>query len=224
MRFRSLFAFLAGGLAGALATSPAVAGTTLGAVKQRGFLQCGVAEIGVGLSYISEAGDWAGFFPAYCRAVAAATLGRADAVEFVLVETGNWFEFVRSNTIDVLSSNSTWTLRRDASLGLNWVGVLYYDGQGFLAHRSLGAKNLAEVGAASMCVQSGGTTTVKNLAEYRCRATWTGPAGAHRRQAEMGKVGSNRAAQENRIGRSMYQGRSSSSVRVNILKRHKKPR
>jgi len=166
MQFRSLFAFLAGGLAGALAASPAVAGTTLEAVKQRGFLRCGVAEIGVGLSYISEAGDWAGFFPAYCRAVAAATLGRADAVDFVPVESGNRFEMVGSGTIDVLSSNSTWTLRRDASLGLNWVGVLYYDGQGFLAHRSLGAKNLAEVGAASVCVQSGGTTTVKNLAEY----------------------------------------------------------
>jgi len=92
MRIRSLFAFLAGGLAGALAASPAVAGTTLETVKQRGFLQCGVAEIGVGLSYVNEAGDWAGFFSAFCRAVAAATLGNAEAVDFLLIDSGNRFE------------------------------------------------------------------------------------------------------------------------------------
>ncbi len=83
MLFRLPVAFLVAGLAGALTAFPAVAGSTLEAVKQRGFLQCGVAEIGAGLSYVNEAGDWAGFFPAYCRAVAAATLGRADAVNFV---------------------------------------------------------------------------------------------------------------------------------------------
>ncbi len=96
MRFRSLFTFLAGGLAGALAASPAVGGTTLEAVKQRGFLQCGVRDIGAGLSYVNEAGDWAGFFPDYCRAVAAAVLGRADAVDFVPVEAGSRFETLES--------------------------------------------------------------------------------------------------------------------------------
>ena len=136
------------------------------AVKERGFLQCGVAEIGVGLSYVNEAGDWAGFFPDYCRAVAAATLGSAEAVDFLLIDSGNRFETLASGAIDALISNSTWTLRRDASLGFNWVSVLYYDGQGFLAHKSLGAKSLAEVGAASVCVQDGGTTTEMNLAEY----------------------------------------------------------
>ncbi len=166
MLFRLPIAFLAGGIAGALAAFPAVAGSTLEAVKQRGFLQCGVAETGVGLSYVNEAGDWAGFFPAYCRAVAAATLGRADAVDFVLTEVGNRFEFVRSNTIDVLSSNSSWTLRRDAGLGIAWAGVLYYDGQGFVAHKSLGVGSLGEVGAAMVCVTAAGTTTEKNLSEY----------------------------------------------------------
>jgi len=166
MRIRSLFTFLAGGLAGAFASSPAVAGTTLEAVQQRGFLQCGVRDIGAGLSYVNEAGDWAGFFPDYCRAVAAATLGSAEAVDFVLTDAGNRFETVASGTVDALISNSTWTLRRDASLGLDWTGVLYYDGQGFLAHRSLGVKNLGEVGAATVCVQAAGTTTEKNLAEY----------------------------------------------------------
>ncbi len=165
MRIRSLFAYLAGGLAGVLATSPAVAGTTLEAVQQRGFLQCGVRDIGVGLSYINEAGEWAGFFPDYCRAVAAATLGSAEAVDFVPTESGNRFETLASGTIDALISNVTWTLLRDVSLGLNFIDVLYYDGQGFLAHRSLGAKSLAEVSAASVCVQTA-TTTEKTLAEY----------------------------------------------------------
>jgi len=81
MLFRLPIAVLAGGLAGALAISPAVAGSTLDAVKQRGFLQCGVTEIGVGLSHVNEAGDWTGFFTDYCRAVAAATLGNTEAVD-----------------------------------------------------------------------------------------------------------------------------------------------
>ena len=79
MRFRSIFAFLAGGLAGALAASPAVAGTTLEAVQQRGFLQCGVREGSLGLSLITEAGEWAGFVPDYCRAVAGAAPGPPGA-------------------------------------------------------------------------------------------------------------------------------------------------
>ncbi len=81
MIIRSLVGFLVGSLAGALAASPAVAGSTLDAVKQRGFLQCGVTEIGVGLSHVNEAGDWTGFFTDYCRAVAAATLGNTEAVD-----------------------------------------------------------------------------------------------------------------------------------------------
>ncbi len=133
---RRLYSLVAGCLLSWLLCIPlASAGSTLDAVKQRGFLQCGVAEIGVGLSYVNEAGDWAGFFPDYCRAVAAATLGSAEAVDFVLTEVGIRFEFVRSNTIDVLSSNSTWTLRRDSGLGIDWAGVLYDDGQGFVAHK-----------------------------------------------------------------------------------------
>ncbi len=166
MLFRLPIAILAGGLAAALATFPAVAGSTLEAVKQRGILQCGVREESVGLQNVTEAGEWAGFFPDYCRAVAAAVLGRADAVDFVPVEAGNRFETLGSGTIDVLSTTSTWTLRRDASLKLDWASVLYYDGQGFLAHRSLGVKSLGEVGAATVCVQAAGTTTEKNLAEY----------------------------------------------------------
>jgi general L-amino acid transport system substrate-binding protein len=166
MHFRLPIAFLAGGLAGAVAVFPAVAGPTLEAVKQRGFLECGVREGPVGLSSITEAGDWAGFFPDHCRAVAAAVLGRADAVDYVPVEAENRFETLESGTIDVLSTTATWTLRRDAGLKLDWAGILYYDGQGFLAHRSLGAKSLDEVGAATVCVQASGTTTEKNLAEY----------------------------------------------------------
>ena len=86
---RRLYSLVAGCLLSWLLCIPlAWAGSTLDAVKERGFLRCGVAEIGVGLSYVNEAGDWAGFFPAYCRAVAAATLGSAEAVDFVLTEVG----------------------------------------------------------------------------------------------------------------------------------------
>lgn len=151
---------------GTLATFPALAGPTVEAVRERGALRCGVAETSIGLSYVKESGDWAGFFPAYCRAVAAATLGRADAVDFVLTEVGNRFELLQSKTIDVLISTTTWTLRRDTALGLNWAGVLYYDGQGFLAHKSLGVQSLGEIGAATVCVTAAGTTTEKNLSEY----------------------------------------------------------
>ncbi len=77
-------------------------GSTLEEVNTRGILRCGVAEIGVGLSYVNETGNWAGFFPDYCRAVAAATLGRADAVDFVLTDVGNRFDALQSRTIDVL--------------------------------------------------------------------------------------------------------------------------
>ena len=166
MLFRLPIAILAGGLAAALATFPAVAGSTLEAVKQRGFLQCGVADVGPGLSHVSETGQWAGFFVDFCRAVAAATLGRADAVDFVLTDTGNRFEVLGSGAIDVLASTHTWTLVRDASLGVDFVGIQFYDGQGFLAHKSFGAKSLSEVGAATVCVQAAGTTTEKNLADY----------------------------------------------------------
>ena len=135
MLFRLPIAILAGGLAAALATFPAVAGSTLEAVKQRGFLQCGVADVGPGLSHVSETGQWAGFFVDFCRAVAAATLGRADAVDFVLTDTGNRFEVLGSGAIDVLASTHTWTLVRDASLGVDFVGIQLYDGQGFQAHK-----------------------------------------------------------------------------------------
>jgi general L-amino acid transport system substrate-binding protein len=141
-------------------------GSTLEEVKTRGILRCGVAEIGVGLSYVNETGNWAGFFPDYCRAVAAATLGRADAVDFVRTDVGNRFDALQSRIIDVLISNSTWTLRRDSGLGIDWAAVLYYDGQGFLAHKSLGVGSLDEVGEATVCVTGAGTTTEKNLSDY----------------------------------------------------------
>ncbi len=142
------------------------AGSTLDAVKERGFLRCGVQQRGLGLSNVNEAGEWTGFFVDFCRAVAAATVGNATAVEIQVTDSGNRFDVLGSGAIDVLISTSTWTLRRDVSLGLNFIGVLYYDGQGFLAHKSLGAQSLTEVGAATVCVKGGGTTTEKNLAEY----------------------------------------------------------
>lgn len=140
--------------------------STLEIVRERGYLQCGVAEVGIGVSYLTEEGRWAGFFPDYCRAIAAATVGSSSAVEFILTDVGNRFDALRSGAIDVLVSNTTWTLGRDATLGVHFTSVLYYDGQGFLAHKALGVRSVGDLGTATICVTAAGTTTEKNLAEY----------------------------------------------------------
>jgi general L-amino acid transport system substrate-binding protein len=127
-------------------------------------LKCGVIRGGVGVSEIDETGRWVGFFPDFCRALAAATTGDAEAVDWVEVNYVVRFEALNSNAFDVLMSNTTWTASRDTKLGLAFTQPIYYDGQGFLAHRSLGATGLKDVGKASVCV-SKNTTTIRNLEE-----------------------------------------------------------
>ena len=166
MERRSFFLAITCVLASILTVPAAWGKSTLETVRERGYLQCGVAEVGIGVSYLTEEGRWAGFFPDYCRAIAAATVGSSRAVEFVLIEAGNRFDVLRSGDIDVLVSNTTWTLSRDATLGIHFPGVLYYDGQGFLAHKALGVGSLGDLGTATICVTASGTTTEKNLAEY----------------------------------------------------------
>lgn len=145
---------------------------TLDSVKARGLLRCGVVNSGVGVSEISPTGRWAGFFPDFCRSVAAAVLGDSEAVEFVEVDYVVRFEALQSGAFDILSGNTTWTTSRDVTLGLAFTHPLFYDGQGFLAHRSLGASNLEEAIAVSksrpvsVCV-SEGTTTIRNLRDLQ---------------------------------------------------------
>lgn len=140
------------------------AGAVLDRVKADGLVRCGVTRSGQGLSAVDESGRWQGMFIDYCRAIAAAVLDDPEAVEFYEVNDVLRFEALAADGFDVLMANTTWTITRDTALGLSFTGTIYYDGQSFLAHRSLGASNLAEVEQANVCV-SGGTTTLKNVNE-----------------------------------------------------------
>jgi len=158
-------AALATGVAAMALTLPALAGETLDAVKGRGELVCGVSTGLPGFSLPDDAGNWTGIDVDVCRAVAAAVLGDAGAVKFVPLTAKERFTALQSGEIDVLSRNTTWTHTRDTSLGLNFAGVNYYDGQGFLVNKDLGVANATELDGASVCIQAG-TTTELNLADY----------------------------------------------------------
>jgi general L-amino acid transport system substrate-binding protein len=138
---------------------------TLDKVKERGAVQCGVIRTGDGVSTVNPTGDWVGFFPDFCRAVAAATLGSASAVEFVELNQRTRFDAIRDGAGDLFSANTTWTLTRDAAMGLQFSGTLYYDGQGFVGPVSLHVKSIKELKQATVCV-TGNTTTENNLSEY----------------------------------------------------------
>lgn len=142
-----------------------VYGGTLEDIRARGVLECGTIDIGPGLSTLDETGDWQGLFPDFCRFFAAAVLGDSKAVTFTEVNTMIRFDALRAGAFDVLMANTTWTASRDNALELAFPQTLYYDGQGFMAHRSLDATtldDLTEVEDATVCVADG-TTTIKNL-------------------------------------------------------------
>lgn len=150
---------------GALGAASSMAATTLENVKQKGHLQCGVTTGLPGFSQPDEKGHWTGIDVDTCRAVAAAVFGDATAVEFTPLTAKERFTALQSGEIDMLSRNTTWTLTRDASLGLNFTGVNYYDGQGFLIKKNLGVTDAMQLDGASVCIQAG-TTTELNLADY----------------------------------------------------------
>lgn len=152
-------------LAGALVTGSAFAATTLESVKSKGHVQCGVTSGLPGFSQPDEKGNWTGIDVDTCRGVAAAVFGSGDKTEFTPLTAKERFTALQSGEIDVLSRNTTWTLTRDASLGLNFTGVNYYDGQGFLVTKKLGVDNAEQLDGATVCIQSG-TTTELNLADY----------------------------------------------------------
>ncbi|MCF8478865.1 MAG: amino acid ABC transporter substrate-binding protein [Rhodospirillum sp.] len=161
-----MIAALAGvAAAGIFATGSAQAAETLDAVKGRGELVCGVSTGLPGFSVPDDKGAWTGIDVDTCRAVAAAVLGDANKVKFVPLTAKERFTALQSGEIDMLSRNTTWTATRDTSLGLNFAGVNYYDGQGFMVMKSLGVKSAKELSGASVCIQSG-TTTELNLADY----------------------------------------------------------
>jgi general L-amino acid transport system substrate-binding protein len=138
---------------------------TLDDVKAKGFVQCGVSTGVPGFSFTDDAGNWQGFDPAVCQAVAAAIFGDASAVKYTPTTGRTRFTALASGEIDMLSRNTTWTLSRDADLGFTFLGVNYYDGQGFMVPKALGISSASELNGASVCIQTG-TTTELNLADF----------------------------------------------------------
>ncbi len=147
-----------------LSASAAAAGT-LDDVKARGKLNCGVTTGLVGFAAPNADGRWEGFDVAVCRAVAVAALGDENAVEFVPTTGKTRFTALASGEIDMLARNTTWTLSRDADLKFTFVGVNYYDGQGFMAPKDLGVASAKDLDGATVCIQTG-TTTELNLADF----------------------------------------------------------
>ena len=151
--------------AGAMATAPAHAGKTLDAIKARGQLVCGVNPSLPGFSAADSQGNWAGLDVDVCKAIAATVLSDASKVKWTPLNASQRFAVLQSGEIDVLSRNTTWTLTRDASLGLHFTGVTYYDGQGFMVPKKSKITSAKNLKGATVCVQSG-TTTEKNLNDY----------------------------------------------------------
>jgi len=148
-----------------LTVGAAHAGPTLDAIKKNGFIKCGVSDGLPGFSYADEKGNYNGIDVDVCRAIAAAVFGDSTKVKFTPLTAKERFTALQSGEIDVLSRNTTWTSSRDSAQGMNFTGVTYYDGQGFLVNKKLGVKSARELDGATVCVQAG-TTTELNLSDY----------------------------------------------------------
>ncbi len=138
---------------------------TLQGVRDRGTLSCGVSQGLPGFSAPDDKGNWTGLDVDVCRALAAVIFNDPSKVKFVPLSAKDRFTALQSGEIDVLSRNSTWTLSRDTSLGLNYTGISYYDGQGFMIRKSLKVNSALELNSASICVQTG-TTNEQNVSDY----------------------------------------------------------
>ena len=138
---------------------------TLQAVKDRGILNCGANGTLAGFGLPDAQGNWTGLDVDVCRAVAAAIFNDASKVKFVPLSAKDRFTALQSGEVDLLVRNTTWTLSRDTSLGLNFTGVDYYDGQGFMVRKALKVNSALELNGASVCMQQG-TTTELNLADF----------------------------------------------------------
>ena len=154
-------------LAAAAATvlSTAASAGTLDDVKAKGFVQCGATTGLAGFAAPHDAGEWAGFDVDYCRALAAAIFGAPSQVKYTPTTGVNRFPALQSGEVDLLARNTTWTFSRDVNLGFEFVGVNYYDGQGFMINKEMGVTSAKELDGASVCIQTG-TTTELNLADF----------------------------------------------------------
>ena len=160
--FRSSLLALA--LAGLAVTGVSQAGT-LDDVRAKGHLQCGINTGLTGFAFTDDAGNWKGFDVALCEAVAAAVFGDASKVKYTNLTGKTRFEALKAGEVDMLSRNTTWTYSRDVDLKLTFLGVNYYDGQGFMVPKALGVNSATELNGASVCIQTG-TTTELNLADF----------------------------------------------------------
>ena len=151
-------------LATAVGASSASA-QTLQETTDRGTVRCGVNTGLPGFASQDDAGNWQGLDVDYCRAVAAAVLGDAEAVDYTPLSAVQRFPALQNSEVDVLARNTTWTMNRDTALGLNFAGINYYDGQGFMVPTELGVASATELDGATVCVQAG-TTTELNLTDY----------------------------------------------------------
>ena len=156
---------LSAGLALLALAGTARAGSALDGVRARGALACGVGTGTAGYMMPDSQGKWRGLSVDVCRAVAAAIFGDAEKVKYQPLTSQQRFTALQSGEVDMLMGNATWTLTRDSALGLDFVGVYYYDGQSFLVPKKLGVKSAKELNGATICVAPG-TTTELNLADY----------------------------------------------------------
>jgi general L-amino acid transport system substrate-binding protein len=168
---RKLLSYVCGA-AVVLTAGTAASAASLDDVKSKGFVQCGVSQGLIGFSNPDEQNNWTGMDVDFCRAVAAAIFNDGQKVKFTPLSAKDRFAALASGEVDILSRNTTWTMSRDTSLGLKFAGVMYYDGQGFMAKKSLGvdSKSLGvdsalKLSGATVCTQTG-TTTELNLADY----------------------------------------------------------
>ncbi len=150
----------------ALAVSvPAAAAQTLDAVRERGFVRCGVSEGVSGFSAPDSTGNWVGIEVDYCRAVAAAIFDNPDAVRYTPLNAADRWDFLANGSIDILSRQTTWTMQRDTEAGITFVGTIFYDGQGFMVREDLGVTSVSELSGRTICIERD-TTTELNAADY----------------------------------------------------------
>lgn len=162
---KRLFAAAASAALAITVAGGAAQSATLDDVKSKGFIQCGVSQGLPGFSNPDDKGNWTGLDVDFCRALAAAVLGDAKKVKYSPLSAKVRFTALQSGEVDVLPRNTTWTFTRDTALGLDFVGVNYYDGQGFMVRKKLGIKSAKELGGAAVCTNTG-TTTELNVADY----------------------------------------------------------
>jgi len=146
------------------ACAPAAAGDMVDQIKTQGHVRCGVNPDLPGFAQSAE-GNWSGFDIDICRAIASALFGDPAKVQFVPLSQDRQIDALRAGEVDMLSSNTTWTMDADTTEGVRFAAVTYYDGQGFIANRKLGVGSVLELSGARICTQKGSTAEA-NIGEF----------------------------------------------------------